>query len=433
MSVKRSRQLVLLLLLLCGSGEVLAAQDWPKFPERDAAVEIPAQEWPQRPGPRTVRVLVHFPSGTLDSVNDKTGVMLTLHNWGGTDCVGTADPRTLAKSLNVVALCVNYLQSGKADSIDAPEPYDFGYLQALDALRALWFAREGLKSAGKPYDDGRLFCTGGSGGGNVTLMANKLAPRTFACSIDMCGMKTLSDDIAFNLPGGSSLNARWSRDVLSKNHLTLDEQELRFVGHPGQLAEMQRLGATSKLFVVHGVEDSTCPYADAVQMVELMQAAKLDVEPKWVTKEGLDSQVFTSAGHALGNRTQIVLTVGAMSLAVDGPDARRRPGPADFDRREAIRYRTTNGEFVIDYAAGYPVSRFEPALFPCRIATITTCSIGSTALANAMPCERRRTGKFDGSTVSRTCNSRWGRSQVHCVKSLWLWSCETKNDSNRLA
>lgn len=364
MSVKRSRQLVLLLLLLCGSGEVLAAQDWPKFPERDAAVEIPAQEWPQRPGPRTVRVLVHFPSGTLDSVNDKTGVMLTLHNWGGTDCVGTADPRTLAKSLNVVALCVNYLQSGKADSIDAPEPYDFGYLQALDALRALWFAREGLKSAGKPYDDGRLFCTGGSGGGNVTLMANKLAPRTFACSIDMCGMKTLSDDIAFNLPGGSSLNARWSRDVLSKNHLTLDEQELRFVGHPGHLAEMQRLGATSKLFVVHGVEDSTCPYADAVQMVELMQAAKLDVEPKWVTKEGLDSQVFTSAGHALGNRTQIVLTVGAMSLAVDGPDARRRPGPADFDRREAIRYRTTNGEFVIDYAAGYPVSRFEPAPVP---------------------------------------------------------------------
>ena len=348
-------------LMLCWCGSVLTAEDWPKLPVKNGPVEIPAQEWPQRPGPRVVRVLVHFPGGTIDSVNDKTGVMLTLHNWGGTDCVGTADPGTLAKSLNVIALCVNYLQSGKADSIDGPEPYDFGHLQSLDALRAVWFVREGLKSAGKPYDDGRLFCTGGSGGGNVTLMANKLAPRTFACSIDMCGMKKLSDDIAFNLPGGSSLNARWSRDASSKNHLSLDEQELRFVGHPGHLAEMQRLGATSKLFVVHGVEDSTCPYADAVQMVDLMREAKLDVEPKWVTKDDLDGQVFTSAGHALGNRTQIVLTVGAKLLAAEGPDARRRFGPSDFDRREAIRYRTTHGHFVIDYAAGYPVSRFEPA------------------------------------------------------------------------
>ncbi len=340
---------------------LLAAQDWPKLPEKDSAVEIPAQEWPQRPGPRNVRVLVHYPNSSLEKVTPQTGVMLTLHNWGGTDCVGTAEPRELARSLNVVAICVNYLQSGKADSIDGPEPYDFGYLQSLDALRALWFVREGLKSSGKPYDDGRLFCTGGSGGGNVTLMANKLAPRTFACVIDMCGMKKLSDDIAFHLPGGSDLDARWSRDPSSRNFLVLDEQEIRFVGHPGHLVEMKRLGATSKIIVVHGVEDATCPYADAVQMVELMREATLDVEPKWVTKEVLDGKVFTSAGHSLGNRTQIVLTVAGKYLAVDGPDARRRSGPSDFDRREALRFRTTHGQFVIDYAAGYPVGRFEPA------------------------------------------------------------------------
>ena len=352
------------LLCVTVSGEVLSAQDWPKLPEKDSAVEIPAQEWPQRPGPRTVRVLVHFPGGMLEKVTPQTGVMLTLHNWGGTDCVGTASPTELARSLNVVAICVNYLQSGKADSIDGPEPYDFGYLQSLDALRALWFVREGLKSQGKSYDDGRLFCTGGSGGGNVTLMANKLAPRTFACIIDMCGMKKLSDDIAFNLPGGSDLNARWSRDPSSKNHLTLDEQELRFVGHPNHVAEMKRLGATSKIVVVHGVEDATCPYADAVQMADLIREAKLDVEPTWVTKDVLDGKVFTSAGHSLGNRTQIVLNVAGKYLALDGPDARRRPGLSDFDRRDTLRYRTTNGHFIVDYSAGYPVSRFEKALPP---------------------------------------------------------------------
>ena len=347
------------LFVIAMTSVVVTAQDWPKLPEKDGAVEIPALEWPQRPGPRTVRVLVHFPGGLLEQVTPRTGVMLTLHNWGGTDCVGTADPRELARSLNVVAVCVNYLQSGKADSIDGPEPYDFGYLQSLDALRALWFVREGLKSHGKPYDDGRLFCTGGSGGGNVTLMANKLAPRTFACVIDLCGMKKLSDDIAFNLHGGSDLNARWSLDPSSKNHLTLDEQELRFVGHPDHLAEMKRFGTTSKVIVVHGVEDATCPYADAVQMVDFMREAKLDVEPKWTTKADLDGKVFTSAGHSLGNRTQIVLTVAGKNLAEEGPDARRRSTPSDFDRREPVRYRTTNGQFVIDYAAGYPVGRFE--------------------------------------------------------------------------
>jgi prolyl oligopeptidase family protein len=364
--MKRVQQFIALCVLGLNAA-LLAAQDWPKLPQKDAAVEIPAQEWSQRPGPRTVRVLVHFPGGSLEKVTPQTGVMLTLHNWGGTDCVGTAEPRELARSLNVVAVCVNYLQSGKADSIDGPEPYDFGYLQSLDALRALWFVREGMKSHGKPYDDGRLFCTGGSGGGNVTLMANKFAPRTFACVIDMCGMKKLSDDIAYNLPGGVDLDARWSRDPSSNNYLALDEQEIRFVGHPGHLAEMQRLGATSKVVVVHGVEDST--YADAKEMVELMRNAGhgvpglrqvgLDVEPKWVTKADLDGKVFTSAGHALGNRTQIVLTVAGKYLAVDGSVARRRSGPSDFDRREAVRYRTTNGQFVIDYAAGYPVGRFE--------------------------------------------------------------------------
>ena len=361
--MKRVWQFITLLVVGLNAA-VLAAQDWPKLPEQDSAVEIPAQEWPQRPGPRTVRVLVHYPNGSLEKITPQTGVMLTLHNWGGTDCVGTAEPRELARSLNVVAVCVNYLQSGKADSIDGPEPYDFGYLQSLDVLRSLWFVREGLKTHGKPYDDGRLFCTGGSGGGNVALMANKLAPRTFACVIDLCGMKKLSDDIAFNLPGGSGLDARWSRDPLSKNHLTLDEQELRFVGHPTHIAEMKRLGVSSKIIVVHGVEDSTCPYPDAVQLVDLMREAKLEVEPKWVTKEVLDGKVFTSAGHSLGNRTQIVLAVAGKYLAVDGPDARRRSGPSDFGRREALHYRTTNGQFVIDYAAGYPVGRFEPSPSP---------------------------------------------------------------------
>ena len=208
---------------------------WPPLPAADAAVEIPAQEWPRRPGPRQVRVLVHYPGGKLANVTAATGIMLSLHNWGGVDCAGTADPQTLADKLNVVALCVNYLQSGKQDSIEGPEPYDFGYLQGLDALRAVWWMQASLQAQRLAFAEGRIFSTGGSGGGNVALMANKLAPRTFACVVDLCGMKKLSADIAFHLPGGSDLDARWSRDPASPSYLSPDEQDLRFVGQSGHL------------------------------------------------------------------------------------------------------------------------------------------------------------------------------------------------------
>ena len=336
----------------------LRADDWPALPSENAAVEIPAQEWPLRPGLRRVRVLIHFPGGKLANVGERTGLMLTLHNWGGTDCVGTANPTVLAEKLNVVALCVNYLQSGPKDSIEGLEPYDFGYLQALDALRALWWLDHGLKSREIKFAGGRVFATGGSGGGNVTLMCNKLAPRTFACVVDLCGMKKLSDDIAFKLPGGSDLDARYNRDPKSSNFLSLDHQELRFIGNPDHLATMKSLGSATRIVTVHGVDDTTCLYPDAVEMADWMQRRGLLVEPHWIKKSDLDGKVFISSGHALGDRTQIVLRVGETYLAPEMGKGLERSGPSDFEQRETLRYRTSNGAFEIDFSNGFPMGRF---------------------------------------------------------------------------
>lgn len=350
------------LFLLTFFTSLAAAADavWPRLPERDGVVEIPAQEWPARPGPRTVQVRVCYPGGTRTSVGERTGIMLTLHNWGGSDCAGTADPRTLARELNVVALCVNYLQSGPKDSIEGPEPYDFGWLQGLDALRALWLVFHELDTGGKPFARGRIFATGGSGGGNVTLMANKLAPRTFACVVDMCGMKKLSDALAYNLPAAGGLNGRWSRDPASPNYLSPGAQEIRFVGHPAHLAEMRRLGTTTRIVSVHGVEDHTC-LEDGREMVANMQRAGLDIVPVWVTKEMVDGRIFTSAGHSLGNRTLIPQHVAGKWLRADSAEALVRAGKTDFERRDEVRYATGDGVFVISYAAGFPVGRFEAA------------------------------------------------------------------------
>lgn len=346
------------------AGATSATETWPALPETDGLVVLPAQEWPLQPGPRMIEIAIHYPKGRLDAISPQTGLMLTLHNWGGTRCVGTADPRELTKRFNVVTLCVDYLQSGRP-SIDGPEPYDCGYLQALDALRALWFVHDGLTTRRREFARGRVYSTGGSGGGNVSLMCNKLAPRTFACVIDMCGMTKLSDDVAFHLPGGSDLNARYSRDPASPNFLSSDAQEIRFVGCPEHLETMRRLGNMCRVIVVHGREDTTCPFAEAEELADLMSQSGLNVEPRFIGKDDLDGESFTSAGHALGNRTKIVFRVADRFLLPDAPTALVRKGSSDFDLRDsAVRYRTSRGEYVIDYRNGYPVGRFEPFAAP---------------------------------------------------------------------
>lgn len=318
---------------------------------------IPAQEWPFRPGPREVRVGVYYPGGTRESIGPRTGIFLCLHNWGGLDTNGTANPASIAKQFNCVALSVRYLQSGEEMTLGA---YDFGYLQGLDALRAVWAVFNELDKSNTTFARDRIFTTGGSGGGNVSLMANKLAPRTFTAVVDMCGMKKLSDTLAYKLAGSGGLDANWSRDPASPLYLAPGAQEIRFVGHPVHLAEMKRLGTSAKIVTVHGVDDLTC-LADGREMVANMQRAKLDVVPVWVTKELVDGVHFLNTGHSMGNRTTIPGHVAGKWLMADGPDALSRRTATDFERREDIRYVTTDGAYIISYADGFPVGRFEPA------------------------------------------------------------------------
>lgn len=337
--------------------ETEAVEEWAQLPEKNGRVTLPAQEWRHFPGPRSIEVTVHYPGGQLQNVTAETGLMLTLHNWGGTHCVGTASPTYLAQNFNVIALCVNYLQSGR-EGIDLKAPYDFGLLQATDALRGLSWAAHRLRAEEKPFHAGRVYVTGGSGGGNVTLMAVRLAPRTFTVAIDMCGMARLSDDIAFGLPGGSGLNAKWSQDPSSSHWLSPGHQQIRDLGDESILAATKKHGCTTKFFVVHGTTDSTCPFADARRMVEHMQAAELDVTPHFLTDDDLDGKIFTSTGHPLGNRTLIVQHVAGELMQPDSTKAVLRSTPADYDRRDSLDYPTSDGRFVIDWTAGYPMVQF---------------------------------------------------------------------------
>ena len=355
----------LILLFLAGvfltMRAAFAADAWPTLPAADGKALIPAQEWPQQPGPRSVMAYVRYPKESREAVNANTGLMLTLHNWGGTDHRGAPDPRYLADRYNVVAISVDYLQSGTYNPETDP-PYDFGYLQALDVLRALYWVWQGLEDGGIDFAKDRIYSTGGSGGGNVCLMANKLAPRTFATVIDCSGMAKLSDDIAIGLDSGSYLNAGYRRDPDSTRYLNPDFQTIRFIGHPEHLRQMRALDHTAKILIVHGASDGTCPIEDVREMIANFQMARLDVEPHIIDKDQLDGKVFKDTGHSIGNRTQILSTFADPYLLPDSSELCRRKAISDFDRPEdPVRYDTKNGYFLIDYANGYPEARFVAA------------------------------------------------------------------------
>ncbi|MES2788202.1 MAG: hypothetical protein V4719_01180, partial [Planctomycetota bacterium] len=79
----------------------------------------------------------------------------------------------------------------------------------------------------------------------------------------------------------------------------------------------------------------------------------------FITPAEVDGTAILSPSHSLGNRTLIVFKVADQYLLPDGPKAAVRAGASDFERREDIVYPTPNGKFVISYAEGYPVGRFE--------------------------------------------------------------------------
>ncbi len=355
--LKKSITILTVFCLGLGITELRAAE----LPDQDGTVSIETQEWPFQPGSRSVKVYIYYPGNKLANVNAETGLMLNLHNWGGTNTSGAGNPAVLTKELNVIAISVDYLQSGpwKEESATGA-PYDFGYLQAIDALRALSFVYHALNEKNIPFNSKRIYSTGGSGGGNVTLMCNKFAPNTFTCVIDICGMPRLSDDIAFHLPGGSSLNARYSQDQKSDNYLTPGAEEIRYIGNPAHLKLMKDRGHAAKVIIIHGTGDTACPFADAQQMYQNMEAAQLDVEAKFVTPADIDNVVFKSTGHSLGDRTKMMIKYGSDYIIPGREKFRLRTSPTDFELKQDVLYPTSDGRYIISYTDGVPAIRFEP-------------------------------------------------------------------------
>ena len=319
--------------------------------------EFAAQEWPAAPGPRGVRMWVQEPPSGIGA---NTGLMLVLHNWGGVYNNPTylAWCRAFSARYNVIAISVNYLQSGKEWIEHKDRPYDHGYLQAMDCLGALYTVRQQLAADAVAYNERRTYVMGGSGGGNVAQMVAKLAPHTFACAVDICGMPGLTDGIAYGTGEyGSGLNARYSRDPASPAYLTQDMQEIRDFGNLVHCRLLQRENPELKIVIVHGIHDRSCPVVHKVRQFQHMLMAGLDVDGRFLTEVDVDGDAVTTTGHAVGNRERVVVRFADVYLQENGKHARATSGPSDFARGGEFAYPTTNGEVVVTFS-GYPSVRF---------------------------------------------------------------------------
>ena len=329
----------------------------PALPETNGKVELEVRD--EGAPARKLAIHLVYPQKKLSAVTATTGIILTLHNWGGIVWENTPKPDVLAENYDLIAIGVTYFHSG--DRPSNPEPYDYGYRQAMDAIRALHFVHQSLKAAKHPFDATRIYCTGGSGGGNVTQMANKFAPNTFACVIDLSGMPSLSDDVAYFLPGGSSLNARYSKDPASPAYLTPDMQEIRDLGNPAHLALQAKSENRCKIVVIHGDDDDVCLASDKHRVVDAMRAAGLDVDPHFITKADVDGKMILNSGHSIGERTGLLMHFAGKYLSPKSEQMCRLKKPGDFVRKGEIVYPTSGGVHTVSYAGDVPALTFKRA------------------------------------------------------------------------
>lgn len=314
-----------------------------------------SQEWPFEPGERSVKMYAQTPQA---GITPNTGLMLVLHNWGGI----YNEPqylnwcRLFSNRYNVIALSVNYLQSGESEIIDG-KPYDHGYLQAIDCLRALHHLSTQLDVAHIRFNRRRCYAMGASGGGNVALMANKFAPHTFACIVDICGMARLIDEVAY---GVGTLDAGYSRDPNHPTFLSTDMREIRDAGNSQHLNQLFAANPHNKVIIIHGLDDDVCLTPAKIEMFRNMVKAGLRPDAHWLTDWHVDEAAVTTTGHAVGARDKVTCRFADDYLLENGRLTLQSMMQSDFERGGQIEYSTCNGRFIIDYATGAPSIEFHP-------------------------------------------------------------------------
>ncbi len=245
------------------------------------------------------------------------------------------------------------------------EHVDYGPIGALDLVVAAQGVRRALGLPGH-----RLLLAGSSLGAFTSMLANKLAPRTFAGVFELSGQARLSpaflvqgqiflgfSGVGHNVYVGRRSASLYTDDPTSPAFYSPARAALRDLLHPGHTPPGGD-GRRIESFV--GADDPCVPVADKQAQVAALRGAGWDARLRVIGPAEVDGESFTHAGHGLGAQWARVL----LHDAADWARAARNPGPTDAERGAVVELPVPGGRYEVDHRRSPPLFRFHPAPGP---------------------------------------------------------------------
>ncbi|MFW5869187.1 MAG: DUF2920 family protein, partial [Armatimonadota bacterium] len=125
-------------------------------------------------------------------------------------------------------------------------------------------------------------------------------------------------------------------------------RRIRDFGDPEHCRLMAALAEDLKIVIIHGLADTVCPAVPKIRQFANMVEAGLDVDAHFLTDADVDGESVTAPDHSIGPMHLATNRYAGMYLRPDGPLARRRTGPTDFDLGGEVVYPVDGGRYVVD-------------------------------------------------------------------------------------
>lgn len=261
--------------------------------------------------PKPITVLVYEP----DQLNDKTGMMLFTHGWGGNRFQLQEQMEYTFNRFNLICVSTEYRQSGydfnPVTGLGSSMPYDISFLQTFDVINAL---RETLGFYPQ-INRKRLMHYGVSQGGHICLQSLIFAPNTFAFGYASSPFVKIS-----------SKKLKWAGRELAPWELSARApiEHLEIIKCP--------------VFFDHGTADLD---------VDVRHSQELEMKLKQL-KKTYTSLYYKSGGHLL---TPVTDRVAAFKKMVSNTmQTQTNPNHDDFTNANTIKIKCQDRILIIDWS-----------------------------------------------------------------------------------
>ena len=253
-----------------------------------------------------------------DELTPETGFMLVVHGHGNNRFQYRSMMLEFCNRYNVICVSPEYRDSGRdsaAGERGCREPYDGSHLQVVDTMNCL----RKVQLEFPRCDRARTFAWGGSQGAQIVMLATEFAPKTFALTVECCG-------IASRMPDFDEKRS-WAHD--GDVHTAEIRTPVRWV---------DRIG--NKVYVFHGTADDVVDVKHGYELEKALGAAGVEHEAHYT--EG--GRHFLDPVTGRDKETVKHCTDDIMSRRLSGPD--------DFELESEYRFECTGAVYAASFGGG---------------------------------------------------------------------------------